>query len=242
MDSPPPYITPAIEQVDGLEPPRYDTYVQTLYFSKSEWDTTQMVTRVSTSPEADYHTAYFKIELTTSSHKYAFKVVPDGQYYTGAHNDFYYRYTECPGSRKNTGFFRISGGRGTATPCQVENFSSFVDFGLRRDGVTYAQFMVPFRSGKQLSNGLVTKYEWSVQPSTAVEKVFRLAKWDERAKGMKTHKEKLNLCSIAEFSNSPNGSTLMALTMDPLWESMEECAYIVGSVFCALLALSSDIN
>ncbi|KAJ3388958.1 hypothetical protein HDU84_009282 [Entophlyctis sp. JEL0112] len=234
--------------------PRYSgvPLAQTLFFSKPEKIGDKVTLNVAATMESDFFTTYFLIEHLISEKQRMFRVLPNGlNINPDVVNDFYYSFTLSARQKPMSGFFYCIGGRGIfQTPCQVAPYSSFIEFGIHQNRVSYTAFLNPFRSGFNMRkkkaifsdhgqvSGTITKYEWAVQtPKDKQDATFMLMKWDEGINAGR--KRNLNKNVVAEYRVTPNGSILHPCTDDPLWNSVEECAYIVGTAYCALLASES---
>ncbi|KAJ3350914.1 hypothetical protein HDU83_009333 [Entophlyctis luteolus] len=226
--------------------------VQTLYLSKSEKVGDSIITNVSTNECSDYFTAVFSIDLDVSDKVRVFKVIPSGRNINPeAENDFYYSFTMCEGHERGTGFFRMDGGRGMlVTPCQVVPYPAFVSFGMKSNFISFARFLNPFKSGTNLHekpffqnrsiiNGYITRYEWVLQYSHKGNYTFGLRQWDEQVNAV-VRKMKSSKTTSAEFHVSDDGAKLFATGNQQLWSTVEECAFVVGTAYCAYLTASSN--
>ncbi|KAJ3353293.1 hypothetical protein HDU83_006973 [Entophlyctis luteolus] len=233
-----------------VEPPQYwhSNEFNALYFSKPERVGDSIVITVSTSELHEFQSALFTIDQDSSAPLRTFKILPYGQNYDpDGLNEFYYSFTFCqdPPDLSNigrTGYFRISGGRGFGTtPVQVPPYPAFLDLGEREGNRMYAHFLNPFK--RQLpKKGLVqmfipnetsTRFEWiSDSAELGEEQLFRLEQWQQD----KFNKPATVRHTIAEYCVSQSGAKLFSTAEKQLWDSMEECAYIVGTAYGAYMA------
>ncbi|KAJ3340904.1 hypothetical protein HDU83_006839 [Entophlyctis luteolus] len=234
--------------------PRYSEMplVQALFLSKPEKVANSIITTVSTSACADYFSAVFSIDLDVSDKVRVFKVIPSGQNINPeAENDFYYSFTMCEGHERGSGFFRMDGGHGmVVTPCQVVPYPAFVSFGLKSNFISYARFLNPFKSGSNLHekpffqnrsivNGLITRFEWVLQYSHKGTYTFGLRQWEEQVNAV-VRKMKSSKKTIAEFHVNEDGGKLFAKDDEQIWCTVEECAFVVGTAYCAYLTAGAN--
>ncbi|KAJ3354052.1 hypothetical protein HDU83_005869 [Entophlyctis luteolus] len=224
--------------MSSADPPAY-TPAQELFISEPYRVGNSISTIVSsTSETADFASQYFVIEQDISKEeRIRFKVLPSGSTIDpDLPNDFLYGFNfkgALPSLAKfgKLGDFLISRGRGKATPNQVGHRSAFIDFGTTEDGNTYAKFYNPF-AGPTAEN---VQFMWTSDSPPSVDRepmVFTLSKSPSPKLLMMRVHDKI---AIAELRISQVNCTIRAISADPAWMSIEECAFIVGTAFAAWL-------
>ncbi|KAJ3205847.1 hypothetical protein HDU83_009331 [Entophlyctis luteolus] len=232
VDSPPLYAAIGLSQI--------------LYFSPPLQVGEASVTRVSAAIDHNFLSSYFTIDHYPTTERPFFRVAPNGNNFDpDCRNEFYYsfRFVENQ-TGKNLGpigAFRISGGKGARTPSQVRPLPAFMHIGTRADNSNFAEFLNPFKSGrnfryKQIVNGVVSRvegslvrYEWISLPRDGDESLYHLQVWVENVR----KKSNAAKTTVAELRISPSGFVLIFSNPELCWSSMEECAFLVGTAFGA---------
>ncbi|KAJ3377182.1 hypothetical protein HDU84_008929 [Entophlyctis sp. JEL0112] len=214
------------------------TYVppQELYLSKPQKEGDAVVTIVSSSTDTtNFEDQYFTIEQDISVERFiTFKVYPSGfNIKPDISNDFLYSFylkRSPPSMTKlgKTGEYRVVGGRGNSTPCQVGKNPAIVEIGTGENEESYSRFFNPFAQ-----DAADYHFGWKNSPS-ANEKtaVFQLEKTEI---SHSFRRVPTTTIPIAEFHINEFGSRIFSTGDGPAWNSIEECAFLVSTGLASVL-------
>ncbi|KAJ3340905.1 hypothetical protein HDU83_006840 [Entophlyctis luteolus] len=239
-------------------PPDYSDIglAHSLYFTQPQMYGVIAVTTVSSSPDHNFLSSAFSIEYDTSAQLRFFRVVPNGQNIDpDSANDFYYSFrlftASATAEAGGNDFFRIAGGRGKATPNQVSPHPAFMIVGRTKGNKTFAEFFNPFKSRQDPDNrplttpsiinrrgGPLTRYSWvSKLEDGGADHVFQLERWeDDGGRRYGGAAENRRTAVVAEIHVSESGEARLFPVADETWESIEECAFVVGTAYAAYVA------